>query len=180
MLRLAWCPSIPRVIGGFWDDHGVLEYRLASDKRPHWLLEKWFPAKFWGDPTTWVKDSMTPEGFLSNGPYPYRGKYLEITRFTETPEPGLVLFAARQAMIANTRTKTDIRRRLEQENEELEAERARSMDDFLAGVRMGRFQVGSSGRMDDADEKRFWEIRKRMESRKMWHKAPKSKFQQVR
>lgn len=177
-LRLMWGPSVPRIIGGFWQDHGVLEYRLASDKRPHWLLEKWFPAKFWGDPATWIQQGMTPEGYLSNGPYPYRGRYLEVFRFEQTPEPGLVLFAARQAVIANTRTKTDIRRRLEQEKNLEAAERDREMDDFLASVRMGRFQVGSSGRMDDPDERRFWEIRNKMESPKMWRDAPKSKFQQ--
>ena len=58
--------------------------------------------KFWGDPVNWVKNSMTPEGYLSNGPYPYRGRYLEVFRFEKVPDPGLLLFAARQSMIANT------------------------------------------------------------------------------
>lgn len=179
-LRLVFSPTVPRIIGGYWNDHGVLEYRLNTDKRTHWLLEKWFPARFWGDPVNWIKNSMTPEGFLSNGPYPYRGKYLEVFRFETVPDPGLLMFSARQAQIAQTRTKIDIRRRLEQETDAQKAETDRNMDDFLAGVRMGRFQVGSSGRMDDPDEKRFWEIRKRMEDKRMWRDKPKSKFSQGR
>jgi len=179
-LRMVFCPTVPRIIGGFWNDHGVLEYRLAADHRTDWLLEKWFPAKFWGDPVNWVKNSMTPEGYLSNGPYPYRGRYLEVFRFEKVPDPGLLLFAARQSMIANTRTRTDIRRRLEDETDAKAADTSRSMDDFLAGVRMGRFQVGSTGRMDDPDEKRFWQIRHRMESNpNMIREAPKSKFSQM-
>ena len=166
------------MVGGFWEDHGVLEYRLATDKRQHWILEKWFPARFWGDPHTWIRNGMTPEGFLSNGPYPYRGKYLEVFRFEQVPEPGLMLFAARQAMIAQTRTKTDIRRRLEQEKDATFAERDRELDDFLAGIRMGRIQAGATGRLDDPDERRFWDIRKRMESEQMWHDKPESKFYQ--
>jgi len=176
---MVFCPTVPRIIGGYWNDHGVLEYRLASDRRTHWILEKWFPARFWGDPINWVKNGMTPEGYLSNGPYPYRGRYLEVFRFETLPDPGLLLFAARQSTIANTRTKTDIRRRLEQETDEQAAHRDRGMDDFLAGVRMGKFQVGSTGRMDDPDDKRFWEIRAKQNNPKMWRDAPTSKFSQM-
>jgi hypothetical protein len=141
-------------------------------------LQKWFPAKFWGDPHTWISNGMTPEGYLSDGPYPYRGRYLEVFRFEQVPEPGLVLFAARQAMIAATRSKTDIRSRLEQEKDAESAERDRGLDDFLSGVRMGQFQVGSSGKMDDPDERRYWEIRQRMNSADMWREAPTTKFGQ--
>jgi len=177
-LRLSWSPHVARIFGGFWQDHGVLEYRRSFDARQQWILEKWFPARFWGDPITWLRDGMTPEGFLSNGPYPYRGKYLEVFRFEQTPEPGLVLFAARQTMIAHTRTRTDIRRRLEDEKDAELLLRDREMEDMLSSVRMGQFQTGASGRLDDADERRFWEIRNRMNDSRMWRNAPTSKFQQ--
>lgn len=177
-LRLAWGPQIPRLVGGFWEDHGVLEYRRAFDCRAQWVLEKWFPAKFWGDPMTWMQQGMTPEGYLSTGPYPYRGKYLEVFRFEQTPEPGLILFAARQAMIASTRTRTDIRRRLEDEKESESLLRDREIEDMLSSIRMGQMQSGATGRLDDLDERRFWEIRNRMENPETWRDASTSKFQQ--
>jgi hypothetical protein len=178
MLRLMFSPRVPRIVGGYWQDHGVLEYRRHFDTRKHWILEKWFPARFWGDPRTWIAQGMTTEGYLSNGPYPYRGKYLEVFRFETKPAPGLVLFAARQAMLANTRTRTEIRRRLEDEKDRELLLRDREIEDMLSGIRMGTMQTGASGRLDDADERRFWQIRNKMNDPSMLRDAPTSKFQQ--
>lgn len=180
LLRLSFSPRLTRLIGGIWEEDGRSEYRRVQiDKREHWLLEKWFPRRTFGEPQSWY-ESAGIDGLLPNGPYPYRGQYLEVFRFETIPDPGLLAFSCRLAMIAPRRKASEIKAGHLEAERQKEADWERGIDDMLAGVRAGTFQLGSAGVMYDPDEARYWELRRMLENNPRFiRNAPETKFGQV-
>lgn len=136
--RVVWAPSRSRVIGGFWADRAVSEYRrvLKYGLTPRWILERWRPASMYGTPERWQKDYVTADGFFSVGPFPVHGEYESCEVFQAMDEngraikgwggfvplePGLAELTARAVWMGRINSYSDIRIRLR--DEELKKER---------------------------------------------------------
>lgn len=63
---------------------GYREIPMCSNK-PCWCVMKWFAPESWGTPETWYMENFDKEtGLLLLGPYPERGKYVEILPLMNT------------------------------------------------------------------------------------------------
>lgn len=81
--RVIWGPSKQRIIGGYWEDNGKIEYRLLPQygNNPRWIMERWRPPSLYGTPQSWNDQTLTPEGMLGLGPFPHRGRFEHIATF---------------------------------------------------------------------------------------------------
>src|SRR5580700_10614634 len=84
------------LVEGFFSDYSesnifirrVFEKRMLLKYPAHcdrWILEHWEPPEFWGTPEQWEGAQRQWEGgrgFNLCGPYPSRGDYRSIVRFT--------------------------------------------------------------------------------------------------
>lgn len=90
--RVRWCPDRVTLFGGYWDESGRFDYkrvrRYGSQKK--WMLEKYVPAKDFGDPATWGGRTANTEGYLNQGPFPIEGTYICTHMFEEPLTPTLV------------------------------------------------------------------------------------------
>lgn len=124
--RTVWAPSRTRILGGFWADRGVHEYRRVPKYglTPRWILERWRPASMYGTPEMWDRSYVTADGFYSIGPYPTHGEYESCEVFQAKDEngraikgwggfvplePGLVELTARAVWMGRINSYSDIR-----------------------------------------------------------------------
>lgn len=65
------------VIGGYWEDNGIFGFRIRPryPGKRGFVLERWLSGRHYGSPSTWVEQTITPDGFLACGPYPANGVY---------------------------------------------------------------------------------------------------------
>ncbi len=74
--RCIWGWNRLTLIGGRWEDKGVVEVRMEP-KYPQvnrWHIEKWVAPETYGSPEFWELTTRE-EGVLALGPYPSRGDY---------------------------------------------------------------------------------------------------------
>lgn len=91
---MVWAPSRYSLLGGYWDDTGTFGYRRVPKYgvRPMWGLERWVPAKNYGNYKTWAIDTMTEDGHLAIGPFPRFGEYEMTYLFCDKAHNYLPLF----------------------------------------------------------------------------------------
>lgn len=147
--RVVWAPSRTRIIGGFWQDKGVHEYRRTSKYglTPRWILERWRPASMYGTPELWDRENVTPDGFYAVGPFPSHGEYESCEVFQAKDEngraikgwagfvplePGLVELTARAVWMGRINTYSDIRIALRDEELRKEREKDKRFDEQWA------------------------------------------------
>lgn len=144
--RVVYAPSRTRIIGGFWADRNVSEYRRVPKYgvSPRWVLERYRPASMYGLPEQWNRDYLTPDGYYSIGPYPSHGEYESCEIFqakdeTGKPikgwagfvplEPGLVELTARAVWMGRVNSYSDIRNALRDEELKKEKEKDKRFDE---------------------------------------------------
>lgn len=90
--RVIWCPDRVTLFGGYWDDSGLFTYKRVRryGTQRKWILEKFVPAKDFGDPATWAGRTANRDGYLNQGPFPIDGMYVGTHTFVEPLTPTLV------------------------------------------------------------------------------------------
>jgi hypothetical protein len=127
--RVVWCPDRVFLLGGYWEANGQFEYRRTRRYGEHkrWILERYVPARVFGDPRTWAGRTANTEGFLNQGPFPDRGIYVCTDIFTEALTPTLVYRTVQSAALGDLLTQYQ---RLELKAQ-AEAERERESDERI-------------------------------------------------
>ncbi len=169
--RIIWGPSRTRIMGGFWEDRAVHEYRLVSKYglTPRWILERWRSSTIYGTPDSWHRETVTADGFYSCGPYPVHGEYESCEIFQAKDdlgrpikgwggyvplEPGLVELTARAVWMGRINSYSDIRIALRDEELRKEREKDRRFDeqwDENQALHEG-LTIGAHGSVNKAQE----------------------------
>lgn len=138
IFRVIYGPSRTRIIGGFWEDKHVHEYRRLPKYglTPRWIMERYLPASRYGSPEQWQREYVTSDGFFAIGPFPVHGEYESCEVFQAKDErgkpikgwggfvplePGLVELTARAVWMGRINSYSDIR--IAHRDEELRKER---------------------------------------------------------
>lgn len=163
--RVIFGPSRTYIVGGRWEDTGKSEYRrrLRYGIDPKWVLEKWRPAPIYGLPELWEMNQVTPDGFYAIGPFPARGDYECVMKFSieKGPsgyvplEPGMIEMAARLNWMGRVESYTDLRKL--HEDELLQKERAQDEALDLAWeekqhTHRGGLAIGAHAKYNHAEE----------------------------
>lgn len=170
--RVVWAPSRTRIMGGFWEDRAVHEYRVVPKYgvSPKWILERWMAASRYGNPESWERNSVTADGFYSCGPFPVHGEYesCEVFQLKDRDgkpikgwdgfvplEPGLVELAARAVWMGRVNSYSDIRVALRDEELKKERQKDQLFDERWAeqqATREGLTLGYGSGSVNKAQE----------------------------
>lgn len=104
--RVVWMPDRIFFNGGYWNEQGVFEYRKTRRYgiKPQWGLERWVPARAFGDPKTWAQRTMSGEGRLNQGAFPMWGSFLCTQLFTGTMSPFLLRQTLQDLSLGDLRT----------------------------------------------------------------------------
>jgi hypothetical protein len=129
--RVVWCPDRVFLLGGYWESNGLFEYRRVRryGEQQRWILERYVPARVFGDPRTWAGRTSNHEGYLNQGPFPQRGLYVCTDIFTESLTPTLVYRTIQSAALGDLLTQAQ---RLELKAQ-AEAEREQASDERIDG-----------------------------------------------
>lgn len=162
--RLIWAPSRMRIFGGYWDDTGKTEYRLVSKygPTPQWALETWRPATVYAGPEIWERQTMSPDGYLTCGPFPAHGDFECLHKFSAKnaddggilPEPGLILYLIQEQRLI--RTFSEAQRKSVYEEQQLKAEQRQDadFDDMWKEAQLSRsgLSIGAAGAFNKQEE----------------------------
>lgn len=159
-----------RIIGGFWEDNGKIEYRLMPQygNNPRWIMERWRGPSIYGTPWAWNEQTLTPEGLLGIGPFPHRGRFEHIATFGlsdshERPikgwagyvplEAGLVELMARYTWMGRTMTYWQLKREMEDALIAKEREHDRKFDEMWDDRQLTRpgLSLGPGGSFNKQD-----------------------------
>ena len=127
--RVRSCRDRVMFIGGYWDENGRFEYKRTRryGNQGSWILERYVPAKVFGDPRTWAGRTSNTEGYLNQGAYPVDGVYICTDMFTQPLTPTLVMRAIQSSALgdlADAWMKADVKR------QEIDARERKSDESF--------------------------------------------------
>ena len=162
--RLIWAPSRTRIFGGYWDDTGKTEYRLVPKygATPQWALETWRPPITYAGPEIWERQTMSPDGYLTCGPFPAHGDYECLHKFSAKnvdeggilPEPGLLLYLIQEQRLL--RTFSEAQRKSVYEDQQIKAEQREdsTFDDMWKEAQVSRpgLSIGAAGAFNKQEE----------------------------
>ena len=130
-------------MGGYWEDNGIFgrRVRLRYPGKRGYVLERWLSGRHYGTPSSWVEQTITPDGYLAIGPYPATGVYECCCVFDSIPFRPDTLQHVLQTVYANRcRSVSDSRLALDEAARAEEAELDREFEeqwDRSHGVRRG-------------------------------------------
>lgn len=141
--RLVWGYSRLSWLGGKWEN-GAIELREVPKyffALNRWIIERWFPAEFFGSPESWkiatdVYEEGCPSPIPGLGPYPERGDW-EHCFTIETPEKEFVqatpqILRRLVELIDINRQLSDEQKQEAREGRERAEEEARKQKDYAA------------------------------------------------
>src|SRR5580692_2425157 len=99
--RVRWCPDRVVLFGGYWDESGLFQYKRTRryGTQQKWILERYVPAKDFGDPATWGGRTANSDGYLNQGPFPVGGMYICTHIFEDPLTPTLVYRAVQSVAL---------------------------------------------------------------------------------
>lgn len=153
--RVRWCPDRVTLFGGYWGESGRFEYKRIRryGTKQNWILERFVPAKYFGDPATWAGRTSNSEGYLNQGPYPIDGLYICTDIFKEPLTPTLVGRAIQSAALgdlADMWIKADVKRQEVEEMDRLSDERFDREWELIDNPRRGLTYAGGQ-RLNEHD-----------------------------